>query len=110
MSGQGHRLLIGDVASGNRVLQEPGTRPRNREHPPTGPLGIEAGLPPLSWPWIRAPAGALRLLRGFIASTVGQADDEGLHPVSIHPDVPFATPDFRSSYLLSTGSASRPHL
>lgn len=49
------------------------------------------------------------VLRGFIASTVGLADDEGLHPVPIRPEAPLATLDFRNFSLLSIWSANRLH-
>ena len=75
-----------------------------------GTVGAEVGLPPLSWPWVGARAGALRPLRGFIASTIGQNDDEGLHPVPIRPEAPLAAPGFRSSSLLSIWCTSHPNL
>lgn len=100
-------------SDGGRGIWEQGglSRSRNSSSEPGarahGPVGVDPGLPPFSWPWGRAHKGALRLLRGFIASNTGQADDEGLHPVPIRPAVSLAAPDFRSSSLLSIGSASR---
>lgn len=99
-------LLIGNLVSGNRAAFEhpglglgTGSPPRGRRH---------GGGPAAAWPWDRA--GALRLLHGFSASTVGQADDEGLPPVRILPETLIAAPGFRSSFLLSMWSADQPLL
>lgn len=79
-------------SDGGRGIWEQGglSRIRNSSSEPGAhahrPVDVEAGLPPLSWPWVRAHARALRPLRGFIASTIGQADDKGLHPVPLRPE------------------------
>lgn len=103
-------------SDGGRGIWEQGglSRSRNSSSEPGarahGTVGVDPGLPPFSWPWGRAHKGALRLLRSFIASIAGRADDKGLPPVLIRPEAPFATSGCRSPSLLSMECACCPYL